>query len=218
MSISIHAPREGSDFSAAVTAVRAAHFYPRSPRGERRHHHRRDLPSHKHFYPRSPRGERRIQPSAPGSAPNFYPRSPRGERRFHRGVQRLIVLISIHAPREGSDFGEDIDNCPRNIFLSTLPARGATRPACGSFPAAHRFLSTLPARGATVLLPQRLEGGIYFYPRSPRGERLRKRALSSTARWISIHAPREGSDPCRCNKVVSQVGISIHAPREGSDL
>ena len=34
--------------------------------------------------------------------------------------------ISIHAPRAGcdTDFGEDIDNCPK--FQSTHPVRGAT--------------------------------------------------------------------------------------------
>ena len=58
----------------------------------------------------------------------------------------------------------------------------------------NAFLSTLPARGATF-----------------------------SGRWvdehkaISIHAPREGSDPCRPHRRHGG-GISIHAPREGSDL
>ena len=34
---------------------------------------------------------------------------------------------------------------------------------------------------------------------------------------ISIHAPREGSDPGGVPAVLRQA-ISIHAPREGSDL
>ena len=34
--ISIHAPREGSDLFHERTGYRALHFYPRSPRGERR--------------------------------------------------------------------------------------------------------------------------------------------------------------------------------------
>ena len=125
--------------------------------------------------------------------------------------------ISIHAPREGSDWAGILRMKGYAIFLSTLPARGATigKPALleqtaeisihapreGSDmplpvrPAAPQpFLSTLPARGATA-----------------------RPAAASTSLMISIHAPREGSDrrpplphPIRC-------WISIHAPREGSD-
>ena len=35
--------------------------------------------------------------------------------------------ISIHAPREGSDDNQLLAFCNRPPFLSTLPARGATR-------------------------------------------------------------------------------------------
>ena len=34
---------------------------------------------------------------------------------------------------------------------------------------------------------------------------------------ISIHAPREGSDPIAYPGINQTDGISIHAPREGSD-
>ena len=100
-------------------------------------------------------------------------------------------------------------------FLSTLPARGATRtcPICAKITA---FLSTLPARGATALWSGTTPG-----------------------QDISIHAPREGSDlifqaatvlgaiflstlPARGATAGSASdaaasAISIHAPREGSD-
>ena len=36
------------------------------------------------------------------------------------------VTISIHAPREGSDFGLEESRIEFWTFLSTLPARGAT--------------------------------------------------------------------------------------------
>ena len=101
--------------------------------------------------------------------------------------------ISIHAPREGSDWastsgtGEWLENfyprSPRGerqrydetghpylVFLSTLPARGATSTHSHIvfwFP----FLSTLPARGATI-----------------------QEGLCQYNNHISIHAPREGSD------------------------
>ena len=57
----------------------------------------------------------------------------------------------------------------------------------------------------------------YFYPRSPRGERLLSPILPSLFIRISIHAPREGSDWHNDMAQIAQLMISIHAPREGSD-
>ena len=57
---------------------------------------------------------------------------------------------------------------------------------------------------------------MYFYPRSPRGERLVTSFLYGGDGEISIHAPREGSD--RLQQYLRDYNrISIHAPREGSD-
>ena len=56
------------------------------------------------------------------------------------------------------------------------------------------FLSTLPARGAT-------RGG----------------HMNDLTIFISIHAPREGSDPWPVHPNHPYTPISIHAPREGSD-
>ena len=60
-----------------------------------------------------------------------------------------FFVISIHAPREGSDIRPTVKSMSCATFLSTLPARGATL-TMGSI----RWTST------------------NFYPRSPRGERL----------------------------------------------
>ena len=60
------------------------------------------------------------------------------------------------------------------IFLSTLPARGATETCAERGLPLCEFLSTLPARGATLIAS--------------------KKAIRSD---ISIHAPREGSDQSR---------------------
>ena len=57
-----------------------------------------------------------------------------------------------------------------------------------------------------------------FYPRSPRGERpLRIHEGHPQPVKISIHAPREGSDPAERGHRPEGAEISIHAPREGSD-
>ena len=80
---------------------------------------------------------------------------------------------------------------------------------------------------------------MYFYPRSPRGERPKatdrqvtgKSFLSTLPAWgatlrkddshgkriISIHAPRVGSDPMPDLAWSVYQSISIHAPRVGSD-
>ena len=123
---------------------------------------------------------------------NFYPRSPRGERLylFHRfpGHQ----LISIHAPREGSDSLSSSSQISAPNFYPRSP-RGERRSTLQRTSASWTFLSTLPARGATA------------YSR-----------YCPAYQGISIHAPREGSDPMD-DIGQSQKRISIHAPREGSD-
>ena len=102
--ISIHAPREGSDGGRRTRRRPHDHFYPRSPRGERRPEPPGGHERPGHFYPRSPRGERPNVADWAGISYDFYPRSPRGER---RRMQTTALWM-----------------CP--IFLSTLPARGAT--------------------------------------------------------------------------------------------
>ena len=146
-------------------------------------------------------------------------------------------MISIHAPRVGSDAGRNESSCLL-IFQSTLPAWGAT-----SISSAASSMSC------------------YFNPRSPRGERRDRHGCchrldgfqSTLPAWgatatayfvkrantISIHAPRVGSDDARRHSRRAQMHfnprsprgerlsksyarydvnlISIHAPRVGSD-
>ena len=149
----------------------------------------------RHFYPRSPRGERlSICTFVAYLIEPFLSTLPARGATMIRRYPELCRRISIHAPREGSDAtlapsrgtarnfyprsprGERLPASPSaraaTSFLSTLPARGATSARPNSSATLGRFLSTLPARGATA---------------SQREGRLRE--------LISIHAPREGSDP-----------------------
>ena len=101
-------------------------------------------------------------------------------------------VISIHAPRAGSDSitaGTDT-----NIRISIHAPRAGSDCRRGKG-GRHEceFQSTLPVRGAT---------------RSNRRTRRRRR--------ISIHAPRAGSDLDGRGPLV-KIQISIHAPRAGSD-
>ena len=54
------------------------------------------------------------------------------------------MLISIHAPREGSDVEPALFQHPIEGFLSTLPVRGATRGTSTKTAVNTLFLSTLP--------------------------------------------------------------------------
>ena len=100
------------------------------------------------FYPRSPCGERRsVCSSFVGTSSDFYPRSPCGER--------PALLFA----------------CPFCFeFLSTLSLRRATLTSVTSSAGTIGFLSTLSLRRATSCFLVYLIV-VYFYPRSPCGER-----------------------------------------------
>ncbi len=101
-----------------------------------------------------------------------------------------------------------------------------------------RFQSTLPARGATSECIKSSLRRVSFNPRSRAGSD-RSKHLGKRIKWVSIHAPRAGSDgsfrvrwfSCESFNPRSPRGerprfaarrptgskVSIHAPRAGSD-
>ena len=111
-------------------------------------------------------------------------------------------MISIHAPRMGSDhnqtgWGATIIKIAITVhifkFQSTLPGWGATSIVARDV--AHvQFQSTLPGWGATTRIGVLVPLVTHFNPRSPDGER--RRVMAQLLAWyqISIHAPRMGSD------------------------
>ena len=157
-----------------------SNFYPRSPRGERRSNGNSNARPLKFLSTLPARGATRPMLSLYVLSMNFYPRSPRGERRFSVRMDAEMFGISIHAPREGSDKFPWARKTPMLLFLSTLPARGATE-SNAITTAQMKFLSTLPARGATYAARHGLASARHFYPRSPRGERPR--------RWPWVRSP-----------------------------
>ena len=101
---------------------------------------------------------------------NFYPRSPRGERRGrHRGRHPVRHHFYPRSPR-GERQTRAVTSTPKDSFLPTLPARGATSGMKKRRRTAS-FLPTLPARGATAGGLAKAGHHLDFYPRSPRGER-----------------------------------------------
>ena len=145
---------------------------------------------------------------------DFNPRSPCGER-------PLFCLEAGH----------------QALFQSTLPVWGATswsvRPESGTgyfnprSPCGERQLSEGVGRARGHFNPRSPCGerrlafvlvgySENFNPRSPCGERLAQMGVRVNVQFISIHAPRVGSDlhPGHHRRVPL---ISIHAPRVGSD-
>ena len=192
--ISIHAPRAGSDLDDAEGMGIVAKFQSTLP----------------------VRGATAARYYTLAQPLYFNPRSPCGERRHIHKQLRPLEGISIHAPRAGSDQTAEFITKYFDKFQSTLPVRGATcayRPQFGNeryfnprSPCGERrdvslhliteiaFQSTLPVRGATEksldgvaklvefqsTLPVRgatppAQGGeadpSNFNPRSPCGER-----------------------------------------------
>ena len=169
--ISIHALLAESDVGANYHIRICKNFYPRSPCGER---HILCVVSVQigDFYPRSPCGERPTD-AINGCNPdlisihallaesdgritskgtkkfNFYPRSPCGERRVHYDNYNLHCVISIHALLAESDQNN------RKMIVSQVRI------------SIHALLAE-----SDIAQLASLKLFVYFYPRSPCGERL----------------------------------------------
>ena len=144
--ISIHAPRTGSDIinNSTFETIKISIHAPRTGSD-------RESPAHgaglHYFNPRSPHGERHAPHQRRPSAFDFNPRSPHGERRQSSGAMSMTQIISIHAPRTGSD-GVSLPRELRRIYFNPRSPHGERQAPSVSF------------------LP-----GTYFNPRSPHGER-----------------------------------------------
>ena len=147
LEISIHAPREGSDLTTRCM-MRAANISIHAPREGSDHGTQSGPERGPDFYPRSPRGERRAMTVVAGITLRFLSTLPaRGATAVTEDGTRYGI-ISIHAPREGSDAGR---------------AGSAARPAPYFYPRSPRGERPTPP-------PARCRE-FYFYPRSPRRER-----------------------------------------------
>ena len=192
--ISIHAPRGGSD---AGKWYLDNHYY--------------------YFNPRSPWGERLERENRLQQGQEFQSTLPVGGATMGKQVVGLgFNVISIHAPRGGSDVVHGAVLVPLLRFQSTLPVGGATgkvfvfsrkppnfnpRPPWGERlkskmvdAGCPEFQSTLPVGGATCIRPVLRLTYLDFNPRSPWGERLVQDVHVVHLFTISIHAPRGGSD------------------------
>ena len=145
-----------------------------------------------YFNPRFPWGKRPNTAPPCGSMETFQSTLPVGEATaalFHKYAGRTI---SIHASRGGSDVIPSLMLLRTLVFQSTLPVGEATNDN-STRGSSKAFQSTLPVGEATLFA-----------------------RLQLSARGISIHASRGGSDQWNVH-IKNSNRISIHASRGGSD-
>ena len=170
--ISIHAPRVGSDPRADRSIFyQHLHFNPRSPCGERPHRQPVKVSAHG-ISIHAPRVGSDADGTSVTAGRLISIHAPRVGSDDNRYVDGAYIYISIHAPRVGSDF--ICCYCSYRCLLYFNP-----RSPCGE------RRNGLGADGCAVR---------DFNPRSPCGERLGLLLAGEGKSYISIHAPRVGSD------------------------
>ena len=148
-----------------------------------------------HFNPRSPRGERRFYVISSAMDKAFQSTLPAGGATIPIFRPGLLIPISIHAPRGGSDrFCRFLLSILPKVHFNPRSPRGE-RLCIGIQP---RLLDT------------------HFNPRSPRGERLTVGCLPAALVHFNPRSPR-GERHVKPDDYCSFGEISIHAPRGGSD-
>ena len=166
--ISIHALREEGDCCVQSGLAATSNFYPRPPRGGRR---------------------RILQPQL--SAGYFYPRPPRGGRRAADRFRGICFRISIHALREEGDHRLLSAQSTPPKFLSTPSARRATGKRAPVQKGYHISIHALREEGDNGLTAS-TRPTQNFYPRPPRGGRLKRTTRSSAAGYFYPRPPRGG--------------------------
>ena len=236
--ISIHALREEGDPPCAAGRGSLWNFYPRPPRGGRPA--TTSLTStHKGISIHALREEgdafqklllvfdclflstpsaRRATPTAARPIrhpPYFYPRPPRGGRPAAGLTITASTKISIHALREEGDGFWAAQRLSTTVFLSTPSARRAT-PGRLTFAISDSFLSTPSARRATSYASASKSCEHDFYPRPPRGGRLRvDKDKLDAMQFLSTPSARRATGTVRVH--LPGLQISIHALREEGD-
>ena len=124
--ISIHALLAESDFIQNDNISVWAHFYPRSPCGERPGGQRPAGPDRQDFYPRSPCGERPTRTPDLTTIGQFLSTLSLRRATWLTSFPSSPTRISIHALLAESDRFTVSAHCFQGRFLSTLSLRRAT--------------------------------------------------------------------------------------------
>ena len=191
--ISIHALREEGDLRLSACAHRGQYFYPRPPRGGRRHARRH------------PKVEQQFLST---------PSARRATR--HYTSAKLQNVISIHALREEGDRHIPQTVSKSRKFLSTPSARRATRRPSGHAPCRSDFYPR-PPRGGRHRCTQvhRCGKPISIHALREEGDQGPNAGIIVISGFLSTPSARRATvlpSPAR-----GEVEISIHALREEGD-
>ena len=189
MFISIHAPRTGSDTHSLIIGIPRGNFNPRSPHGERQGNCLYDRHTCEFQSTLPARGAtQQVHARCAGLLISIH--APRtGSDPGCKDSASLNCPISIHAPRTGSDLRSAGAHPALDLFQSTLPARGATITRLTMTFWQRSFQSTLPARGATPVGVRCARALMDFNPRSPHGERHATAKVLQTASDFNPRSP-----------------------------
>ena len=123
----------------------------------------------KDFNPRSPHGERPFLMLLMLDCNNFNPRSPHGERLVVGTAVNTAMLISIHAPRTGSDMfcGQPRGEVRISIHAPRTGSDHGGEPAS----AGSRNFNPRSPHGERPYTSSARQASADFNPRSPHGER-----------------------------------------------
>ena len=145
--VSIHAPREGCDWSTRLRSRRRSRFNSRTPGGVRLYPlYPCDLRNC--FNSRTPGGVRPLPALFVLPSPLFQFTHPgRGATVVPLKCEALEG-VSIHAPREGCDYLPPQRSRSSFVFQFTHPGRGATK-SSSFWTGSRMFQFTYPGRGAT---------------------------------------------------------------------
>ena len=172
--ISIHALREEGDDDSAHLVVDALLFLstPSARRATRIPGQERVGP--RNFYPRPPRGGRRAAASSLARLmDDFYPRPPRGGRpRRLVPSEAKIQFLSTPSARRATDAVLPLPTLDE-LFLSTPSARRATVQDIETGEVIQISIHALREEGDRCSTSTRCSTNANFYPRPPRGGRLR---------------------------------------------
>ena len=216
----------------------AMDFYPRSPCGERqRANGLTHAPPHISIHALLAESDSRAHALSVTGSISIHALLAESDMQCRRPQPRP-PFISIHALLAESDLVSMLNSPHSKISIHALLAESDRKP---SIQVQHlpKFLSTLSLRRATLRVVDGSKSSIisihallaesdrysfrystscwYFYPRSPCGERRKKKSSIAAIFTISIHALLAESDADIITALFSPVHISIHALLAESD-
>ena len=151
---------------------------------------RRDNNKAFYFNPRAPRGARPKHLHRAQAQREFQSTCPARGTTQTGGGKCPVSFISIHVPREGHDWLDNINLGITQAISIHVPREGHDAATTDAEYKRHRFQSTCPARGTTLFAYSHHLIVNNFNPRAPRGARLGFILTALCGVYFNPRAPR----------------------------